>query len=123
MIVKLAVVEGTLAAVIVAAGNTLDGTAEKVVLYAAAGAGLLWLWANVLRPAGKIVRRTAAAVDAFEDLPKWQKRLSDVEKDVKALKNGQAAIIRELGIEDQVRRMPPEGFGVRRDSDPPPPSP
>lgn len=107
MITKILAVEGALIAIVVAAANSLDGTAEKVVLYTAAGAGIVWFWVNVMRPAAKIIRRTAAAVDAFEELPGWQKRITDVEKDVRNIRNGQAAIIRELGIEDQVRRMPP----------------
>lgn len=110
MLAKLAAVEGSLAMVIIAASNALDGTAEKIVLWAAAGAGLIWFWANVARPIAKIVKRTAAAVEAFEDLPADRERLDRVERAQQKLENGQAAIIRELGIEDQVRRMDPTWF-------------
>lgn len=119
MLLKLAAVEGGFAAVFLAASNLLDGTAEKVVLYGAALTALLWIYHNIGKPFAKIIKRTAAAVDAFEDLPEWQKRtdkrIGVVEQQFTRIENGQAAIIRELGLEDQVRRTPPEAFGLGED--------
>lgn len=132
MIAKLAAVEGTLLAVMLAATNGLDGTAERVVLWAAAAAGLVWFYANVLRPITKIIKRTAAAVDAFEGLPRTlqesDERMSAMEAEqgrqsvaLARVSNAMAAILRELGLEDQVRRMPPERFGLPSERRDPPP--
>lgn len=134
MIAKILAVEGVLAAIIIGANSALDGTAQKIVLWGAAGAALLWFWGNVLRPVTKIIRRTAAAVDAFENLPGWQERLVKVERRQDDFMRGQAvidngvkAIVRELGIEDQVRRLPPELYGLAEadleDREPPPARP
>lgn len=94
----------------------LDGAAEWLVLYAAAGAALLWFYGSLLRPLAKLVKRTVQAVEAFEALPDWRtdtdERLAALETEVAHVHNGQKAIIRELGIEDQVRRVDPRSYGL-----------
>lgn len=104
---------------VVAAASGLDGSAEKIVLYSAAGAGLLWFHFNVLRPLAKLIKRTVEAVGAFERLPGWQEetdeRLAALEHEIVHVHNGNKAIIRELGIEDQVRRIDPRSYGLSHD--------
>lgn len=89
MIVKLLGVE---CAAIVAAGTSgIDGTANRIILYSAAGAGLFWLWRHLLVPIAKLVRRTVASVEHLEELPALAERVTTVENDV-------AAIVRDLDI-------------------------
>lgn len=112
----IAVLAGEVVVAISAAVGGFDMWAERVVLYAAAGAGLLWFYFNVLRPFAKLLKRTVAAVESFERLPGWQaetdERLAALETEVVHVHNGQRAIIRELGIEDQVRRIDPRRWGT-----------
>lgn len=86
-----------------------DALAERVVLYSAAGTGLLWLWRNLLRPVSKVLHRLAKSVEALEDLPRWRDatdlRIEDLEIGQEQVKSGVSAILRELGLEDKVRRM------------------
>jgi hypothetical protein len=99
----------------VGALSTTDWAA-KITLYAAALAGLGWFYVNVLRPLVRLIKRTVDAVDAFEGLPDFQVktevRTRVLEGRSAELHNGQQAIIRELGIEDHVRKIDPRMYGV-----------
>jgi hypothetical protein len=100
-------VEVVLAGVL-AASDTFDGTAYRVSLYAAAFAGVAWTWKNVLRPVAKILHRMALGVEALEELPRWREttdlRIEHLERSGLRIESGQEAILRELGLEDKVRR-------------------
>lgn len=109
---KLLAVEGALGAIMVAASNLLNGTAETIILYVAAFTAIGWAYHNLGKPLVKIVRRAAAAVDSLEHLPEMRARLTKAEKQGAANENALRAIIRELGIEDQVRQMDPGDFNA-----------
>jgi hypothetical protein len=94
----------------------IDDTATRIVLYAAAGAGLAWFWKNVLRPVAKVLHRMADGVEALEELPSWRQgvdaRMDRTETRIKHLELGvgqvssqQETLLRELGVEDKVRRQ------------------
>lgn len=86
----------------------VDDQATRIALFAAAAAGLAWFWRNMLVPLAKVLHRLAAAVEALEDLPVWRKRterrIKHLELGVGHIASGQKAMLRELGIEDKVRR-------------------
>lgn len=115
--VKVAVVLLTvLMSWVLTAATTGDTLAERVVLYTAAATGLGWLWQRMLRPAAKVLHRMAQAVEALEDLPVWRKRtdaridrtnrrLRHMELGIGQMASGQRAILRELGLEDSVRKQ------------------
>lgn len=85
------------------------GVAAQVAVLAAGVAGLHWLWRNLLRPMVRVLHRTAVAVETLETLPRWRRetdrRVRHLERQGTRLESGQAAILRELGLEDYVRRM------------------
>jgi hypothetical protein len=93
-----------------------DEFATRIALYAAALTGAGYLFKNVVRPVVKVLHRMAEAVEALEDLPAWRRRtdarvnrtnrrLRHVELGLGQIGSGQMAILRELGIEDSVRRQ------------------
>lgn len=86
-----------------------DGLAGRVALYAAAAAGLAWFWRRMLVPMAKVLQRTVTALEVLEELPAWRdktdRRLSRIEKRTRWNDNALTALLRELGIEDRVRRM------------------
>lgn len=96
-----------------------DGQAQDVVTLTAALAGLLWVHVNILRPLAKAIKRLLSSIDAFEALPDTladnDERMTAIEAELgrvlsrqKVMHNGQRAIIRELSLEDQVRRLAEE---------------
>lgn len=114
---KAAAVAGeVLLTTVVATSPAGDELATRIALYAAAGAGLAWLFRNVLRPIGKILHRMAQAVEALEDLPLWRRqtdaridkasrRIRHMELGLGQMASGQMAILRELGLENSVRQQ------------------
>lgn len=106
--VKVAVVTAEITFTSVAAAAT-DTLAERVVLYTAAATGIGWLWRNMLRPCAKVLHRMAAAVEALEDLPVWRRRtdrrIKHIELGLGQMASGVRAIVRELGIENDVRQQ------------------
>lgn len=104
----IATIEIALASVLAEAAPP-DQLATRIALYAAAATGLAWLFKNVLRPIAKVLHRMAQAVEALEDLPNWRRktdrRIRHLELAVGHVYSGQKAILRELGLEDQVRRQ------------------
>lgn len=116
MVFKLAAVAEMVVVALLAATTAVDGTASRIALFAAAGAGILWTYAHVVRPIVRILARTVNAVEALEELPQWReetdKRVTHLEILTARIHSGQRAIIRELGIEEDVRRTfpTPEDF-------------
>lgn len=105
---------------------TIDSTAEVILLAAGVVTAVGILWRNFLKPAGKVLARTVAAVGVLEDLPDWQERHGEAHAELEAeiginqaglarVENDVLAIRRKLGVGDEdVRALPPS---------PPAPSP
>lgn len=92
-----------------AAAQPPDALAARIALYITVLIGLAWVWKRMLVPASKVLARTVKALEALEGLPAYRRRtdrrLYRVEKRIRWIDNALTAILRELGIEDKVRRM------------------
>jgi hypothetical protein len=81
MLVKLLAAETIL---VTAAATGLDGTAERIAIYGAAGAALAWFGARIVR--------LTKAVENLNDIPA-------LKRDARENRSALIAICRELGIE------------------------
>lgn len=104
---------------VVAALAALNGLAEELVLWSAAGAGLLWFLVHVFKPAIRWLRSIFRSAEVFEQLPETvamlEAELGRLTAALSRIENRQRAFNRDLGV--TVRREEPfdiedgQGYG------------
>lgn len=94
--------------VTVAVIAALDDLGQQIVLWSAAGAGILWGIVHIVRPGVKWLRSLFRSAEAFEQLPEWMAMLEAEHARLIAqlarIENHQRAFGREMGV--QVRGEP-----------------
>lgn len=95
----IAVLLGETAVAILAA---LNGLAEEIVLWSAAGAGLLWFLVNVFKPGVRWMRSIFRSAEVFEQLPETvamlEAELGRLTAALSRIENRQRAFNRDLGV-------------------------
>lgn len=98
---------------------TVDSSATRIILLGTA----LTVVLAVARSVWKFVKRLVKLTAALEELPDWMSEQEGAREAIQAevvrahqhqavIENGQRALLRELGIEDRVRRIDPRVYGI-----------